>query len=204
MRRNCLFLPLPIVIAIAVAVTISVAIGMGVAVSALVVAGAVEDEGHAGVFLLLIEAVELGEHGALKEACADDEEGPVGVPVDDLGVGHDLDGRTVDEDVVIPGPQPGHQLREPRGLEQLGRVRGDGADGKEVERRALLVGHDERGDVRAGHAQVVRQATVGRADVGRGRAVAHVAVDDEHLPPLERQRHGEVHRDERLARAGVE
>lgn len=129
MRRNCLFLPLPIVIAIAVAVTISVAIGMGVAVSALVVAGAVEDEGHAGVFLLLIEAVELGEHRALEQSGTDDEEGPVGIPVDDLGVGHDLDGRTVDEDVVVLRAQLGHQLGKPRRLEQLGRVRRDGAHG---------------------------------------------------------------------------
>ena len=34
--------------------------------------------------------------------------------------------------------------------------------------------------------------------------MAHVAVDDEHLSSLECQRHGEVHRDERLARPGVE
>ena len=74
---------------------------MGVAVAALVVAGAVEDEGHAGVFLLLVEAVELGEHRALKQSGTDDEEGPVGVSVDDLGVSHNLDGRTVDEDIVI-------------------------------------------------------------------------------------------------------
>lgn len=138
---------------------------MGVAVSALVVAGAVEDEGHAGVFLLLIEAVELGEHRALEQSGTDDEEGPVGIPVDDLGVGHDLDGRTVDEDVVVLRAQLGHQLGKPRRLEQLGRVRRDGAHGQEVERGALLIGHDERRDVSAGHAQVVRQATVGRADV---------------------------------------
>ena len=105
---------LPIVIAIPVAVTISVAVRVAVAVSALVVAGAVEDEGHAGVFLLLIEAVELGEHRALQKPGADDEEGPVGVAVDDLGVGHDLDGRTVDEDVVVLRAQPGHQLGKPR------------------------------------------------------------------------------------------
>ena len=89
-----------VVVAVAITVTVAVAVAVAVAVTARVVAGAVQDEGHVAVFLLIIQTVKLGEHGTLAQAGADDEEGAVHIFVDDLGIGDDFDGRTVHKNVV--------------------------------------------------------------------------------------------------------
>ncbi len=119
-----------VVVAVAVTVAVAVAVGVGVAVAALVVAGAVEDYGHVAVFALFVDAVELGEHGAFEQAGADDEEGAVGVAVDDLGVGHYFDGWTVDEYVVVAGLELVDELAEAGRFEELGGVGGYGAHGE--------------------------------------------------------------------------
>lgn len=112
-----------VIVAVTIPVTVAVAVAVAVAVTARVVAGAVQDEGHVAVFLLIIQAVKLGEHGALKQTGADDEESAVHVFVDDLGVGHDFDGRTVDYHVVVLRLEPADKLSESGRFEQLCGVR---------------------------------------------------------------------------------
>ena len=112
-----------VVVAVSIAVTIAVAVAVAVAVTALVVGGAVEDEGHVAVLLFIIQAVKLGEHGAFEQAGADDEEGAVHVFVDDLGVGNNLNGGTVDYHVVVLRLELTHKLSEPGRFKQLGGVR---------------------------------------------------------------------------------
>ncbi len=112
-----------VVVAVSVAVAIAVAVAVAVAVTARVVAGAVQDEGHVAVLLFIIQAVKLGEHGAFEQAGADDEEGAVHVFVDDLGVGNNLNGGTVDYHVVVLRLELTHKLSEPGRFKQLGRVR---------------------------------------------------------------------------------
>lgn len=94
-----------VVVAVAVAIAVAVAVAVGVAVARFGEGCAVEDYGHVAVFLFFVDALELGEHFALEEAGADDEDGAVNVGVDDLGIGHDFDGRAVNEDVVEVGTE---------------------------------------------------------------------------------------------------
>lgn len=137
-----------VVVAVSVAVSIAVAVAVAVAVTARVVAGAVQDEGHVAVFLLIIQTVKLGEHRALEQVGSDDEEGAVHVFVDNLGVGHDFVGRTVDYHVVVLRLEPGNQLSEPRGFEQLCGVRWNRADGEDEEGVDFVVGHYDLVDIR--------------------------------------------------------
>lgn len=137
-----------VVVAVSVAVAIAVAVAVAVAVTARVVAGAVQDEGHVAVFLLIIQTVKLGEHRALEQVGADDEEGAVHVFVDDLCVGHDLNRGTVDYHVVVLRLEPGNQLSEPQGFEQFGGVGGNGADGEDEEGVDFVVGHYDLVDIR--------------------------------------------------------
>lgn len=87
---------------------------MGVAVAVAGEGGAVEDEGHVAVFALVVYALEFGEHDALQKSGADYEDGTVHMRVDDLCVGHHLDGRTVYEDVVVMRSELIYQLAETR------------------------------------------------------------------------------------------
>lgn len=80
-------------VAVVVAVTGSVAGGGGV--------GAVEDDGDVAIATVVVETVDFGEHRALEKAGTDYEERGVGYAVDNGGVGNNLYGRTVEEDVVV-------------------------------------------------------------------------------------------------------
>lgn len=112
-----------VAVVVAVAVAIAVAVGVAVAVTALVVAGAVQNEGHVAVFLFIIQAVKIGEHRALEHAGADDEECAIHVFVDDLGIGNDFNGGAVDYHVVVLCLQLTHKLSESGRFKQLGGVR---------------------------------------------------------------------------------
>ena len=80
-------------VAVVVAVTGSVAGGGGV--------GAVEDDGDVAVAAVVVETVDFGEHRAPEKAGTSYEKGGVGYAVDNGSVGNNLDGRTVEEDVVV-------------------------------------------------------------------------------------------------------
>ena len=90
-----------VVVAVSIAVAVSVAVTVAVAVAALFVARAVQDERHVAVFLLVVQAIQLRKHRPLEQPGADYEERAVHEPVDDLGVGHNLDRRTVHNHIVI-------------------------------------------------------------------------------------------------------
>ncbi len=110
-----------------VAVARAVARGGGV--------GAVEDDGDVAVTAVGVEAVDLGQHGTLEEACADDEECGVGHAVDDGGVGNNLNRRTVEEDVVVFVAERCDEGFETSVEEEFCGVGGYSADGNDVERR---------------------------------------------------------------------
>ena len=68
------------VVAVAVAFAVAVAaIAVAVAVVAIVVLGigAVEEDGHVVVLLLVVALLQFGEHGAFQETGTDDEEGDI-------------------------------------------------------------------------------------------------------------------------------
>ena len=94
--------------------------------------GAVEDHRHIVVLLVLIVLLQLGEHGALQEAGADNKKGDVALMADDGGIGNNLHGGTVDEDIVVKRAQLVEHGLETGTVEQLGGVGGHLADGENV------------------------------------------------------------------------
>lgn len=193
-----------VVVAVAIAVTVAVAVAVAVAVTARVVASAVQNEGHVAVFLLIIQAVKLGEHRALEQVGADDEEGAVHVFVDNLGVGHDLNRGTVDYHVVVLRLETTDKLSEPGRFKQLCGVRWNGADREDEQCVDFVIGHDEPVDVCLHAAEVVGEAEFGRADILRYGTVAHVAVYYQHALILQGDGHAEVDGYERFTGAGIE
>lgn len=154
--------------------------------------------------MLVVEALQLGEHFALKQPGADDKHGAVGGLGDDLRVCHHVDGRAVDEYVVVTGAQLVDERGKARLGKQLGGVGRDGAHGEDVE-RGVAVGLDYgRCYVVDAVGEVVAKSAVRAADVGRCRCAAQVAVDDEYALALEGDACGGVDGQERLAAAGVE
>ena len=193
-----------VVVAVSVTVTIAVAVAVAVAVTARVVAGAVQDEGHVAVFLFVVQTVKLGEHRALEQTGADDEEGAVHIFVYDLGIGHDLDRGTVDYHVVVLRLQLSDKLSELRRFEQFSGIRGNGADGKDEEGVDFVIGHNEPVDVCLHAAEVIGESEFWRADILRHGAVTHVTVDDQHTLLLQGDGHAQVDGYERFAAAGIE
>ena len=184
-------------ISVFVAVTVAVAAGGGAA-------GTVEDHSQVLEFAFLVDRLQLREHRALQQAGAHHEEGAVAVAFDDLGVGHDLYGRAVDDDEVIIIFKFTDGLLEARVGHEFRRVGRDGADRQGEERRGVLALLDDAVQVVCAVGQVVGEADLGRTHILRLAGVAQVAVDDEHALVADGERHGEVHRDEGLAGAGIE
>ena len=63
--------------------------------------GPVQHEYHVLELLFRVVAVDDGQHVALKQAATNDEQRLVGQSGNDVRVGNDVDGGTVDKDVVI-------------------------------------------------------------------------------------------------------
>ena len=98
------------VVAVAIALAITIAIAVAIAAVAITVAvvtvvvfgiGAVEQHGHVVVLFLVVVLLQLGQHAALQQPSTDNEDGEVSLTTDDGGIGHNLNGGTVNEDVVV-------------------------------------------------------------------------------------------------------
>lgn len=187
-----------------VAVAVTVGVAVLVAAAGAFGGGGVEHKGHVAVFLFVVEALELGEHGAFEESGADYEDGAVNDGFDDLCVGHHLYGRTVDEDVVVFVFEVFDHLDETGRFEQLGGVGRYGAYGDYREVLTDGVGDGDAVDVVDAAYEVVAEAGLGRADIDGGGAAAKVAVNDDDFLAFDGEADGCVHGDECLAGAGVE
>ena len=86
-----------------------------------------------------IHCFQFGEHGAVQQAGTDNEDGAVRQLLDDLCVGYNVDGRTVDEDIVVFRSQSCYQVSQFAVLQYLRRVGRDCADGDEVQVFVFLV-----------------------------------------------------------------
>lgn len=131
-----LFLLVAAVVAVAIALAVAVAaIAVAVAAVAVVVLGigAVEQHGHVVVALLVVVPLQFGKHAALQQSGADDEDGDVGLVADDGGIGHNLHGGTVNEDVVVVLAQLVEHGLQLRRVEQLRGVGGRFAHRQDVE-----------------------------------------------------------------------
>ena len=95
--------------------------------------GAIEQHGHVVVLLLLVALLQLGQHGTFQQTGTDDEQGDVGLVADDGGIGDNLHGRTVNEDVVVVLTQLVEHGLELRRVQQLRGVGGCLTHGQDVE-----------------------------------------------------------------------
>ena len=197
------FVPVGAVLAVGAVAAVTVFVAVFVAVAAGAV-GAVEQERHVAVFLGRVVFLDLGKHRTLEQARAHDEEGDVGERGDEVGVGHDLDRRAVEEDVVVFGSQRIQKLPEARLGEELGGVGGHLPDGQDVEVVAADAVDDERVPVVGLAAKPVREAPFGLAGEDAQGALPQVKVEDDGLLALDREGGGEVGGDEGLAGADVE
>ena len=111
-----------------------VAVGVSVLVSVASAGfdGSVEDYAEPVELLLVVEFLDFREHLTLEQSRAEDEDCPVAVLADNLGVGNQLDRRTVDEHVVIVALEFPESLLETLVEEQFGGVRRYGADSEYV------------------------------------------------------------------------
>ncbi|CDB10187.1 uncharacterized protein BN744_01508 [Bacteroides sp. CAG:633] len=166
--------------------------------------GAVQDESHILVLLFVVDTLQLGKHAAFQQTGAYDKEGTVGQLLDDLRIGYHLDRRTVDKYIVVLAADGIDELLEAVAEQQFGGVGRDGAYREELQVGVAGIGDDDVLQVVDMAAQVVAQTGLRRADVGRGRTVAHVTVDDQHFFLLDGQTDRNVHGQERLAAAGIE
>ena len=84
-----------------VTVVITIPIAVAVSVAAAAALGSVQDKGHVLVFLLPVDFLQFGEHTPFEQSCADYENGTVSQFLDNLRVGYQFNGRTVDQHIVI-------------------------------------------------------------------------------------------------------
>ena len=143
--------------------------------------GSVQDVADVPVLAVLVEFFQFWEESLVYQAGPEDEDCAVHELVDDLGIGHDVDRRTVDDDEVVPSLQGVHGLTEPRVGDELGRVRRNGAYRDDVHGLIFIRVID---DVVEGFnllGEVVTEALLRTVDCSGKGSVTEVAVDQEDL-----------------------
>lgn len=183
---------------------VTVFVAVAVSVASLSGIGAVKHHHHVPETLLVVVVLQHLEHVALEQSRPYDEERAVYHLVDYLRVGYHLDGRTVDEDIVVVLPESPDQFREPRLGEQFGRIGRHGAHRQQVECLEVRAGDYQRRHVVAAPCEIVADSPGGRAGIYRKRRLAQVAVYGEHLLALEGEAGCGVGREEGLSAADVE
>ena len=87
-------------ISIGIAIAVAVVVAVLVAIAAVAMS-TVECHTHVLVLLCLVHVVDVWQETTVEHSGTDDEECGVGIAVDDVGICHNLDWRTVEEDVVV-------------------------------------------------------------------------------------------------------
>ena len=90
-----------VMVARAVTVVITIAIAVTVSVSTTASLGPVQDQGHVFVFFFIVDLLQFREHAPFEQPCADYENGTVSQFLDNLRVGYQFNGRSVDQHIVI-------------------------------------------------------------------------------------------------------
>ena len=126
-----------------ITVSIAIAVSVTVAVPASGTFRAVQYHAEVPETFLLIDVFQFGQHAAIQQAAAYHEDGTVRQFLDNLRVGHDVDGRTVYEDIVVLAAKRPYQGGQLAVLQQFRRVGGDGADGEDMQVVVFLVGNND-------------------------------------------------------------
>lgn len=107
-----------------ITVSIAIAVSVTVAVPASGTFRAVQYHAEVPETFLLIDVFQFGQHAAIQQAAAYHEDGTVRQFLDNLRVGHDVDGRTVYEDIVVLAAKRPYQGGQLAVLQQFRRVGG--------------------------------------------------------------------------------
>ena len=177
---------------------------------------AVEQQGHIVVFLVVVVLLQFRQHAAVHKPRADYEERDVYDMANDGGIGHDVYGRAVQENVVVLLLQGFHHRHQAGRIEQfrgVGRYFADWQEVKVGHIAVLIVGigvcvermpHDEMLKGVFLTAEIVSKARRGLVYKLRKRATAQVEVDADDAAAPDGKRCPKVGGDERLARTRVE
>ncbi len=142
---------------VAVSVTISVTVAVAVAIVTVFAHCAVEYQRHVLELLVFVDLFEFGKHVSFKQSGADHEYSPVGILFDDLGICNDLDGRTVNDYVVVIGFQHFNEFSESAVFKKLGWIGRNCTYRNKLQVGAIAVGDDSFIDVGNFSAEVVGQ-----------------------------------------------
>lgn len=173
-----------------IAVAIAVA-GLPVSVFLVLYVHAVEDEGHVLVFVRSIETLDIREDFLVHVAGPHDEDSHVHKFCDDAGICHDVDRRTIQEDVVILVTHLLDHVPEPFGKQELCRVRRKVSDREKVEVRSQLV--HIRSEVIDFAVQIGSYSCMDHIQRLAQRSLAKVQIDHDDLRSLEGHAGGKVH-----------
>ena len=97
--------------AVTVVITIAVAVTVSVATTASL--GSIQDQGHVLVFFLPVDFLQFSKHTQFKQSCTNHENSTVSQLLDYLRVGHQFDGRTVNQHIFVLFPYGIYYLFQP-------------------------------------------------------------------------------------------
>ena len=194
-----------VIVSVAISVSITVTVAIPVSISVTAGAGAVQNDAHVVELLLAVEPLDVGQLAPVEHALAYDVYTEVRKPVGDNCVGHRHGGRTVEEDIIVSAAHFGDEFVEFVRKEHLRRV---GRLHSCVNHVEILVESgvlDHALHIGNRSCEIARDAgfAVAVAQLGRQGMAAQVEVDDDHLLVGQGERHGQVRRDEGLARMGI-
>ena len=195
--------PISVAIAVSVAVPIAVSVAVTVAIAAaLLVLDVIEDNGHVGEYLLVLELLQVRQHALVDELGAEDEDADVRKTLQDVGIGHDTGRDGVDEDDVVTLAQDLEQRVQPLAAEQLGRVRRQGTGEDDIHAGRDDVVLDDGLDIVRLAGEIVGESggLAGGEVAGQG-ALAEVEVQQDDLLLDVRQAGRQVGRQEGLTAA---
>ena len=128
-----------------IAVSVAVFISVTVAVSAGVYLCCVEHECHVLESAVAVVVFEGAEHASFEQSGAYYEQRAVNRAFDNVGVSHEVDRRSVDEDVLVVVAQGFDEFAKERIAEQLDRVGRDCANGYVIEAFGCVMVDDGAG-----------------------------------------------------------
>ena len=165
---------------------------------------AVQYDGHVLETLFVVHPLQFGQHAAFQQSGAHHEKGAVGLLFDDLRVGHDVDGRTVDKDIIILSAQFLNECFEAGFCQQLCRVGRNGAGGQQVQVRVIRIILNQVVQAVFPFAEVIAQPFCVPVHIGGCRTVPHVAIYDQHPFAFQRKGRRRVDGQEGLSASRIE
>ena len=162
---------------------------------------AVEEVAEILETLLVVELLEVGHVLLFQQPSAHYEDGAIHIGVDDLRIGHNVNGRTVNDDIIKGRFHVFNQLAKPLIADKLRGVGRNAAYGQYEQILVVFNGHDYLLHIVHEACQIVAQSLAWTADILRRGGAAQVAINNENALSLECKGRGGIHRNEGFAAA---